>query len=156
MIDGGAGTDTIDFGSFTTAVQISLTDPTEYESGDGIFVVTGFENLTTGSGNDSLIGSSVANILIASTGNDDMTGGGDADKFVFASGDGTDTIQDFSIAEGDIIDLSAVTQFDNFADLEEHMVQVGSNVEISDGAGDKITLADITLGNLTASQFAFA
>lgn len=157
MLDGGKGTDTVDFGSFSIDVQISLSDPLEYVTNTAIFVVTGFENLTTGSGNDELLGSSVANILNAGKGTDTMTGGGGADTFVFASGDGHDTIEDFDPAESDVIDLSAVTQITSFSDLTaNHMEQMGSDVVIDDGAGDTITLKDVTLASLSAGQFVFA
>ncbi|MDB5525655.1 MAG: hemolysin-like calcium-binding protein [Rhizobium sp.] len=156
MLDGGAGTDTVDFGSFGIAVQISLSDPIEYVAGPAIFVVTGFENLTTGSGADELIGNSVANILNGGQGNDSLTGNGGADTFVFASGDGDDTVEDFDAAENDVIDLSAVTQITDFSDLSaNHMDQVGSDVVIDNEAGDTITLKDVAIADLTAGRFLF-
>lgn len=71
-----------------------------------------------GTGNaldNSLSGNSGANILIGGAGRDQLTGGGGADTFRFASGDfagltttTADLIYDFSQAEGDRIDLSAI------------------------------------------------
>jgi len=67
-------------------------------------------------GNDILIGSNQIDVLDGAAGNDvlnglagddDLVGGIGSDTFVFSNGDtGTDTIQDFSAADGDVLDLT--------------------------------------------------
>jgi hypothetical protein len=75
----------------------------------------GNDTLYGGSGDDSLIGGSGNDTLIGGAGNDTLTGGTGADTFVWNAGDqGTlaspavDTVMDFSMAEGDKINLSAL------------------------------------------------
>ena len=73
----------------------------------------GADRLSGGAGNDSLTGGAGNDLLLAGTGTDTMTGGLGADTFKFVVGDATNnganvtkTITDFSIAQGDKIDLS--------------------------------------------------
>lgn len=66
--------------------------------------------LVGGAGDDTLSGKGGADKLLGGTGDDVLTGGKGADHFVFksvAAVDG-DTIRDFSHAQGDRIDLSAI------------------------------------------------
>ena len=149
MLNGGNGTDTIDFSAFSIAVQISLTDPIEYEGGLTLFGVIGPVCVR--------VWLCSANILIGGAGSDTLTGNNGADTFAFASGDGVDTITDFSAVDGDVIDLTAMAEIVDFADLSaNHMQQVGSDVLIDDNDGDTITIQNVVLGDLTVSQFAFA
>lgn len=75
------------------------------EGDDWLFGGAGGDRLEGGAGNDRLQGS---------YGRDVLVGGAGADRFIFAIGDtaatasGGDRITDFSRAEGDIIDLSAM------------------------------------------------
>jgi hypothetical protein len=73
-------------------------------------VVAGDEGweLILSSGDETAIGGSGNDILYGSDGNDTLTGGDGADVFKFVAGDsGTDLITDFSIADGDKVDLSS-------------------------------------------------
>lgn len=57
----------------------------------------GYDTLLGGSGNDRLDGGRLKDTLNGGSGNDTLTGGADADQFMYtASGNGTDTITDFS------------------------------------------------------------
>ena len=106
-------------------------------------------------GNDKLFGDAGNDILNGGQGNDFLTGGLGIDTFVFASGDGADTVMDFNAkgAAHEIIDLSAVDSVASFEDLS--LEQVGKNVVIDLGDGDKITLKNVVLANLDASDFLF-
>ncbi|OED96493.1 VWA domain-containing protein, partial [Vibrio breoganii] len=78
---------------------------------DILFGQGGNDILTGGSGDDLLLGGSGDDTLIGGMGEDIMTGGLGADTFEWAPSDlrvfnETDTIIDFSIAEGDKLDLS--------------------------------------------------
>ena len=77
-------------------------------------MIRGFENLTGSDFNDVLTGSRSANVLVGGDGADRLTGGGGADIFRFdraahfGDGVGRDRITDFSRAQSDKIDLSAI------------------------------------------------
>ena len=70
--------------------------------------------LIGGTGNDQLIGSLRRDTLVGESGRDTMTGGGGADVFVFdaAALDKRDIVTDFSQAENDRVDLSAIAGLD--------------------------------------------
>ncbi|WP_170961759.1 VWA domain-containing protein, partial [Vibrio breoganii] len=80
---------------------------------DILFGQGGNDILTGGSGDDLLLGGSGDDTLFGGMGEDIMTGGEGADTFVWTQSDlrvfnETDTIIDFSIANGDKIDLTEV------------------------------------------------
>ena len=68
------------------------------------FDFTDADVLDGGDGDDILDGYYGDDILVGGNGNDTLTGGGGSDRFVLDSD--TDTITDFSINEGDILDVS--------------------------------------------------
>jgi Ca2+-binding RTX toxin-like protein len=63
-----------------------------------------------GAGNDTIIGTDAANLIIGGIGNDTLTGGAGTDTFRFAaSSNGADVITDFTVGSGgDVLDLSAL------------------------------------------------
>ena len=131
IVDSG-GTDLIDLGSRSHDQYLSLEAETfsNLNGRIGNFAIgrnTVIENATTGSGDDQIIGNAAANRLIGGAGNDvinggsgddtlfggagadTLTGGLGADSFVFTDpADAGDTITDFSLAEGDWIDITAL------------------------------------------------
>jgi Ca2+-binding RTX toxin-like protein len=87
VLDGGAGTDTLDTTSYTGDYTISMAPGVTnfaYES----FV--NFENLIAGTGNDTLYGTGAANNIQAGGGNDYVSGAGGNDTL--SGGDGDDTL----------------------------------------------------------------
>lgn len=117
--------------------------------------MSGNDGIAGLAGNDRLFGDAGNDILTGGIGNDLLTGGGGIDTFVFASGDGIDTIADF-MAKGrahEIIDLSAVDSVASFDDLS--FEKAGKNVVLDFGNGDTITLKNVALANLDASDFLF-
>lgn len=88
---------------------------------------SGNDTLRGGTGNDILSGGEGDDLLVGGTGNDILTGGDGADTFQWLSGDdinseggmATDTITDFSVADGDVIDLSDLLEADEDADTLE-------------------------------------
>ncbi|AIF49855.1 matrixin family metalloprotease [Pelosinus sp. UFO1] len=78
-VKGGNGIDTLDASALTTAVNINLA--TQFKD---------FENITGGSGNDTLTGNDQTNILIGGDGNDYIDGGKGADSIY--GGNGNDTM----------------------------------------------------------------
>jgi len=101
------------------------------------------------SGNDTIIGFNVADIINAGAGNDTITGGGGNDAFVFKPNFGKDTITDFWAGAGS----TDVLNFDSslFADFEHVLAaaaQVGNDTVITYDAGNSVTLKNVALANL--------
>lgn len=76
-------------------------------NGADFIVGNGANNrLSSGGGNDTILGNGGNDTLIGGDGSDDLTGGTGADRFVYnALSEAGDTIHDFSLAQGDSIDL---------------------------------------------------
>ncbi len=107
-LSGGFGNDTLNGGDDDDALSGDAGNDTL--NGD-----LGADTLTGGDGNDIMNGGDGNDILIGGVNRDTMTGGAGADVFRFGTGDfsGTtsttaDRILDFSRAQGDSIDLSAL------------------------------------------------
>jgi Ca2+-binding RTX toxin-like protein len=113
VITGGAGVDTASYAGATSAVTVSLTPTTVQNTlGGGSDTVTGVENLTGSSFNDTLTGDGGDNVITGGLGADRLTGGLGADTFVFnLPADSTaavfDTIVDFA-AGVDRISVQAI------------------------------------------------
>jgi serralysin len=118
VIDGGAGRDTL---ILNTAVTVNLGNFSSSQATGGAGYVSGFEDVDASGAtaavrlngsafNNTLIGGGGADTLAGGPGFDTLTGGKGSDLFVFGaftSGD-IDKITDFSHAQGDRIDLSAI------------------------------------------------
>lgn len=123
----------------------------------------GNDRLTGGGGNDLLDGGAGRDTLDGGAGKDHMTGGAGNDIFVFANNFGKDVITDFSSADGEDIDLSAVSAITDFADLiADHLavdavtgfakIVVGANQILLAG----VLVSDIGVGNIySAADFIF-
>lgn len=130
---GGSGRDWLDFSSSSYGVKVNLNHSTQTIGSYGTDKIAGIENIGGGSGNDTLSGNREDNILdggkgddqldgglgadtligglgndtfIGAAGSDTLEGGSGADLFVFKAGDGADLIADFSIEDGDLIQIS--------------------------------------------------
>ena len=116
----------------------------------------GNDALSGVAGNDSLLGGTGNDRLDGGAGNDRMNGGTGDDRFVFAGNWGVDVVTDFTLAgTGERIDLITAIGIVDFADLSaSHMAQVGGNTVITAGI-NSLTLAGITMANLTAIDFLF-
>ncbi|MDH3335918.1 MAG: calcium-binding protein, partial [Rhodospirillaceae bacterium] len=112
---------------------------------NGLFGLAGMDIINGAGGNDLIVGG---------IGNDMLSGGAGNDTFVFALGDGNDTITDFT-AGGieDTIDLTGLNAFAGFADVMASAQQVGSDVVLDFGSGDSITLGGTMLADLTVDDF---
>jgi serralysin len=136
-IDGGSGTDTIIYNNSDAGVTVDLSLATAQSGGyaDGD-ILSGIENLNGSTYDDTLTGTSCANIIHGNTGNDtisgaggndgihgglgvdELTGGSGLDTFLYllqgdsGTSNGTrDTITDFSQGDGDLIDVGALAGF---------------------------------------------
>jgi Ca2+-binding RTX toxin-like protein len=66
----------------------------------------GDDTIYGGDGNDFIFGQEGDDHIYGGAGNDTLYGGSGADTFHYTGNDGHDTIKDFNIAEGDVLDLS--------------------------------------------------
>ncbi|WP_052120833.1 calcium-binding protein [Inquilinus limosus] len=123
QLDGDAGIDTASY--FTSAVGVTVSLSTGKGAGGEAQgdTLAGIEILSGSQGNDTLLGHGGANtlqgwngndVLTGAGGKDTLTGGAGADRFVYVGiadsvvGANADRITDFSHAQGDRIDLSAI------------------------------------------------
>lgn len=115
--------------------------------------------ISGGAGDDLILGLDGADQLVGGEGNDTLTGGAGNDAFqFFASEGGNDIVADFSAgaASDDVISLNGFgAALDSFAEIMAISVQVGADVVIDLGGGDMITLKNVTLASLDASDFLF-
>ena len=96
----------------STSGDLMVTGTTFSETLDASsFTGNGSKGLTIngGNGSDTIIGTNFGDVIIGGTGSDNLTGGTGADIFVFnATGNGLDTITDFTASQNDILDLDAI------------------------------------------------
>ncbi|OWJ65590.1 S8 family serine peptidase [Inquilinus limosus] len=122
-LDGGAGTDTASYYNSSSGVLANLVSGAGNGGTAQGDILISIENLSGSQGNDSLVGNSGTNVLQGWNGNDVLTGAGGqdtlsggagADRFVYGSttqspvGARSDLITDFSHAQSDRVDLSAI------------------------------------------------
>jgi len=92
-----------------------------------------------------------------------FTGGSGADHFVFADGNGDDSVTDFSAgAGGDVLTLVLgvgdtdglnATNADTVAEILARGTQQGDNTVFDLGQGHSVTLTGVRLTDLVASNF---
>jgi Ca2+-binding RTX toxin-like protein len=118
----------------------------------------GADHIFGGGGNDTINGGNDGDFLGGGAGNDSLTGGAGNDTFIFDAYSnvpvniGNDIITDFTA--GDHIQIDDAI-FADFADMQAHMQQVGSDVVITYDGNNSITLQNHTIGSLSASDFLF-
>jgi glycerophosphoryl diester phosphodiesterase len=81
------GVDTLDFRNSSTAVNVDLSVTIAQTIAIGIQLVipvVSLENVSGGTGNDTLTGNNGNNLLFGGAGNDQLKGGGGRDRFYFA------------------------------------------------------------------------
>ncbi len=93
-LDGGTGFDTVSYADFTVGVTATLPEPGFTSnvtiSGD-VDVISDFEAITGGSGDDNLTGNSGNNTLAGGAGNDQLSGAAGND--ILLGGDGNDLLR---------------------------------------------------------------
>jgi Ca2+-binding RTX toxin-like protein len=171
---GGAGNDTMIGGLGNDAYEITEAGDVVVEAaGEGADTVYSYidsyqltDNVETlalvgsariGLGNagaNTLIGNAGANVLNGNGGDDVLTGGAGADTFWhLGAAAGNDRITDFASAS-EVIVLDA-SVYANFGAVQSHAAQIGANVVITLNASTSLTLANVQLNQLTASNFVF-
>ena len=121
---------------------------------------SGNDTLLGGDGNDTLWGEDGDDVLTGGTGDDVMIGGAGHDTFVFAPGDGHDTITDFTTTAGPDTDHIWLTGTDlhSFADVVTHesfSATTGATTITYNGS-NTITLNGVMPQQLTAEHFVFS
>jgi Ca2+-binding RTX toxin-like protein len=100
---GGDGNDTASYATRSAAVTVDLSTPFgDGEAGENDNVVGDVENVVGGSGNDTLSGDAVANVLFGGAGADTLNGGGGFDHL--EGGPGNDSLNgndDRDVLDGD-------------------------------------------------------
>ncbi|WP_294109670.1 right-handed parallel beta-helix repeat-containing protein [Sphingomonas sp.] len=127
VLQGGAGNDRLYGGDGND--RLFGGDGNDYLDGG-----TGNDTLVGGNGDDVLLGGIGDDILEGGTGADVMTGGAGRDTFIYRPGDfagglaaSRDTITDFSVLDGDIINLSLIDANSNTGSVNEAFSFVGTN-----------------------------
>ncbi|MBY6241567.1 hypothetical protein K3F48_10295 [Methylosinus sp. Sm6] len=155
VLDGYIGVDTADYSDKTASVVLTLNgaaDAVVTVGGVAEDTIRSIENVTGGSGADTLVGDGKANTLLGGGGDDTLTGAGGADIFVFAPAFGRDVVTDFTSSDTLRIDH---TIFADWTTLLSHAQQVGADTVITSSATQTITLDNFSLAALTASQIQF-
>jgi hypothetical protein len=155
-VSGASGADTVDYSTFTGALQINLAAGTD-QGGIAGTVTSAGRILANLHGISLAIAGSGADTLTSGTGNDTFTGGAGSDHFVFTAANGFDTITDFQAAGAgaDVIVLSGLPVHD-FATLHGLMSQSGNDTVIAFDASDTITLQHVQMSQLSAADFLFS
>ncbi|WP_162236029.1 hypothetical protein [Devosia sp. Leaf64] len=126
------------------------------DGGTGNDVVEGYDGndmVIGGSGNDTLFGGNGDDTLSGDAGDDTHYGGSGADTFVFRSGMGEDLIGDFELGI-DTIEIRDQGSM-NFASLMANAEEYGGYSWLHLNDGGTISLINISLSDLSASDFRF-
>ena len=140
-------------GSWTFLTSNALSDTVH------VFTATAADaagHVSTTSGSAQL-GSSVANTLSSTSGNDVFIGNGGADIFLFTPNFGKDLITDFnqSGTAANVIDFRGNSFLNSYAAVVSHSTDVGANVVISQDVNNTLTVLNVNKSDLTAANFKF-
>jgi hypothetical protein len=153
VVDGGNGADQIAGGNGSDQLSGGNGDD-RLEAGDGKDVVSGGHGddiLLGGRGADQLSGEQGSDLLDGGAGIDLLTGGAGSDTFVFRGNFGSDTVAD--LRSEDVITFDDV--FTSFMTVRTASQQVGADTVITAQDGSSITLKNVMLSSLQASDFMF-
>jgi|GEM_PF-259753 len=163
VVTDSTGTDTIDLSNVTANLTVNLVSGSGDEVSDGSNTINwsgnAIENITTGSGNDSITGDSDANLIIAGAGDDTLDGGSGADTLMGGTGndvyvvnntgvtitenagEGTDTVESsiaYSLSDNvENLTLTGTSNIDGTGNSLNNVIQANSgNESLSGEAGD--------------------
>jgi uncharacterized repeat protein (TIGR01451 family) len=127
------------------------TDTDENYNGEGgddwIEGAGGDDILNGGAGDDGVFGDDGDDMITGGAGHDILAGGAGADLFVFEQGSGFDHIQDFSVYEGDMLDIS------DYAGLNIALRQDGDDAVLTLGCDAEVRLEGVNAYDLTPETF---
>lgn len=101
---------------------------------DRIYGDDGDDTLFGGEDDDKLYGDGGNDYLNGGSGSDQLYGGAGADIFNFSAGEGRVQVRDFSISEGDVIEVEGYEDIEDFSDL------ITETDQIYDATNDRITI----------------
>lgn len=157
---GGKGRDTADYAG-SVAVTIDLRLTVAQNTGRGMDILQGIENLIGSGASDLLIGNTGNNVLegrdgsdtllggrgadwfYGGRGNDSLTGGADSDVFVFRANEGSDVVTDFRNG----VDFLAMG---SFADVS--VQDLGADTRLV-WSGTQVTLVGVDAALIDAADF---
>ena len=148
QLDGGTGNDLI-YGAVGNDTLVGG------DGNDQVFGGNDDDVLSGDAGNDAVGGGNGNDLINGGAGNDTMFGGAGDDTFVFSAGQ--DVIFGFEATNtAERVDLSGVSSITSFSDLAaNHMSQLGGDVVINDGLGNRLILDSTALNTLDATDFIF-
>lgn len=88
IYDGDSGTDTLNFSNFFSSYLVNLQSG-DFDIGATQTTLISIENVDAGNGNDTITGSTGANVLDGNAGNDLILGGDESDSLIGGSGNDT-------------------------------------------------------------------
>jgi phospholipase/lecithinase/hemolysin len=142
LINGNLGADTIVGGSAADTLRGGQGDDAiqGHPGADWIIGDLGNDTLRGGQGDDLIQGRAGSDWLSGDLGNDTLTGGGGADTFHASRG--VDRVTDFSVAQGDHVQLDPGATY--------ALSQVGPDTVVDLGQGNLMILAGVQLTSLPA------
>ena len=114
QLDGGAGTDTMDFRGSTQVEIASMVAGIATVNGTASTTFTSIENVNGSPGDDHIVGDGNPNVLAGGDGNDVIEGAAGDD--VLTGGQGSDTVDFVGATQGVVVDLAAGTAVGDGAD----------------------------------------
>jgi Ca2+-binding RTX toxin-like protein len=174
-LDGGAGADFMAGGRGDDAYYVDNPSDVVYEKpgegGDTVVTTVSYQLFAgsevealvlldlggaingVGSDTDNIIqGNNFANVIVGGRGDDRLWGFGGADRFIFSTGDGHDTIFDYNHAQGDYLDIR-VSGYTTAAQILAVAHDNGTSTTIQFNASDSIELKNVVVSQLTSSDF---
>jgi Ca2+-binding RTX toxin-like protein len=129
---GGTGSDTIDLSGITGSTTLNLNTGNTSGAQIGNDTLSGIENIIGGAGNDTITGSTQANVFRGGAGTDSISAGNGNDTFVAVAGDGNDTYN----GQGgtDTLDMTAIT--------------TATTVRLDTGSASGVSIGTDTISNI--------
>ncbi len=126
-------------------------------SAQKVIVNSGANVLQGGTGNDHLVGGPGNDVIIGGKGADSLRGNAGSDLFIISGADaGNETIEDFNVAENDVLDISrALTGSSTVLSNYVRLTPSGTNTVLgicADGSGANFTNVLITLNGAQFAQ----
>jgi serralysin len=140
---GGSGADSITGNALANSLQGSGGNDTIMagSGNDSVSDTSGQNYLRGEDGDDVINGGSGFDDANGNMGNDTVTGGAGADLFHGSQDAGIDKVMDFSLAEGDRVQLDPGTTYT--------LSQVGADTVLDMGAGNQMILVGVSMASLT-------